>query len=94
MTHADRCRCCGRTPEDILRSAVMMRTIGAAVVVAGELRTRWRRTVAGTLDFICWFCSLYACRFEDRVLAGAFATLSQRHSTQPIGGIHERDRSH
>ena len=86
MSQNGRCRCCGRTPEDILRAAVTMRTIGAAVVVAGELRTRWRRTVAGLLDFICWFCSLYACRFEDRVLAGAFDSLSQRHSTQQTGG--------
>jgi hypothetical protein len=63
-----RCRCCGRTPEDILKAACVMRDLAGARVVAGELRTRWRWTIGGLLDLICWFCQLEAARFAGRVL--------------------------
>jgi len=69
-----RCRCCGRTPEDILRHAIRMQTIAGARFVAGEYRTRWRRTVGGAMDLICWFCQLDGARFEGKVLAGQLFT--------------------
>lgn len=72
MSCAPRCRCCGRTPEDILRAAARMQTLAGARFVAGEYRTRWRRTIGGRMDLICWFCQLEAARFEGKVLPGQF----------------------
>jgi hypothetical protein len=67
----DPCRCCGRTPEDILKAACTMRTLTGARFIAGELRTRWRHTLDGAVDLICWFCQLEAARFESGIARGS-----------------------
>ena len=69
MTAHVNCRCCGRTPEDILAAALRMRTVPGSRFAAMEYRTRWRFTIGGFRDLICLFCQIEAARAEGRVAA-------------------------
>ena len=59
-----RCRCCGRSAIEVLLAAERMRRVAGVERLAGwQLRTRWRKTLGGAVDLICWFCQLDADRY-------------------------------
>ena len=59
-----RCRCCSRTHEQVTVAAERMRRVAGVERLAGwQLRTRWRKTLGGAVDLICWFCQLDADRY-------------------------------
>jgi len=72
-----RCRCCSRTHEQVTLAAERMRRVAGVERLAGwQLRTRWRKTLGGAVDLICWFCQLDADRYVWAVRdAGGPATL-------------------
>jgi hypothetical protein len=59
-----RCRCCSRTHEQVTVAAERMRRVAGVERLAGwQLRTRWRKTLGGAVDLICWFCQLESDRY-------------------------------